>query len=197
MQSKFLTTVFFIVLLWVGGGQLQAQSEGAHISDDLTVFIHTGPSRNYRIIGSIQAGTSIEISDRQGEPEFVQMTDPEGREGWIEAQYISTTGTIREQVPGLQQQVSALTQQLSELRESHQRLRNDNTTLTQQSQRLTSQLEQHVTLANDLQQRLDAADQTEMIEWFTRGGIVVAVSIFLGILITYIPKKRRRNDQWM
>ncbi|MDM7861671.1 TIGR04211 family SH3 domain-containing protein [Alteromonas sp. ASW11-36] len=197
MQSKFLATAVVTVLLMLGGGQLQAQTEGAHVSDNLTVFIHTGPSRNYRIIGSIQAGTAIEITDRQGEPEFVQMTDPEGREGWIEAQYISTTGTLREQVPALQQQVTELTQQLSALQESHQRLRNDNTTLTQQNQRLATELEESVLLASDLQQRVDEADQSAMMEWFTRGGIVAAVSILLGILITYLPKKRRRNDQWM
>lgn len=197
MQSKFLATAVVTILLLLGGGQLQAQTEGAHISDDLTVFIHTGPSRNYRIIGSIQAGTAIEIIDRQGDPEFVQMTDPEGREGWIEAQYISSNGTLREQVPALQQQVSDLTEQLSALQESHQRLRNDNTTLTQQNQRLATELEESVLLASDLQQRVDEADKTEMMEWFTRGGIVAAVSILLGILITYLPKKRRRNDQWM
>ena len=36
-----------------------------------------------------------------------------------------------------------------------------------------------------------------MVEWFTRGGIVALGGIILGVIIAYLPKKRRRNDQWM
>ena len=40
-------------------------------------------------------------------------------------------------------------------------------------------------------------DQSAQIEWFTRGGIVAVISLLLGIILTYLPKKRRRNDNWM
>ena len=40
-------------------------------------------------------------------------------------------------------------------------------------------------------------DQTAQMEWFTRGGIVAVISLILGIILTYLPKKTRRNDNWM
>jgi SH3 domain protein len=170
----------------------------ANITDDLSVYIHTGSSRNYRIIGSILAGSPIVILDRQGDPEFVQITDAQGRTGWIEAQYISSTGTIRNALPRLQEEVSSLQQELSSLQEQYQQSRSQNNALEQQNRRLTTELDSAQNLAAELQIKVDQADNTAMIEWFTRGGILAGVCILLGILLTYIvPKKRRRGDQWM
>ena len=88
----------------------------ANITDDLTVFIHSGSTRNYRIIGTILAGAQVTVLDREGEPEFVKIVDIECQKGWIEAQYLSSTGSIRDQLPSIQEQVARLNQQLTSLR---------------------------------------------------------------------------------
>lgn len=199
-MQRFLSVLLlsFAVLSFAPTNSVaQSQGDGAHVRDDLSIYIHTGPSRNYRIIGSIQAGEAIQVLDRQGDPEFVQMTDTQGRTGWIEAQYLSTNGTLREQLPQVQSQLDDLTSRHSALQQEHQRIIEENRSLTQQNQRLANQLDENIGLSNQLQTELDNADNTAMIEWFTRGGIVALVSLVLGILVTYIPKKRRRNDEWM
>ena len=43
--------------------QLEASSSN-YIRDDLFVFLHTGAGRNYRILGSVAAGTPITVLDR-------------------------------------------------------------------------------------------------------------------------------------
>ncbi|MFT4636520.1 MAG: SH3 domain protein [Glaciecola sp.] len=168
----------------------------ANITDDLTVFIHTGSSRNYRIIGTILAGTNITVLAREGEPEFVQIVDIEGQKGWIEAQYLSSTGSIREQLPSLQELVTTLNQQLTTLRGQHQQAKSQNVSLEQQNKRIAGELEKALVSSSQLQIKVDNADNTAMIEWFTRGGIVAVICILLGILITYFPKKRSRDGQW-
>lgn len=198
MRLIFISAVVLSVALWLTPQTVNAQDNSiAHISDDLTVFIHTGPSRNYRIIGTIIAGSEISVLDRQGDPEFIQMRDAEGRTGWIEAQYISNTGTLRNDVTRLTDENADLSAQLSDAQQRLQRLRSENTTLQQQNSRLATELDASVKRADALQVKVDNADKTEQMEWFTRGGIIAAVCILLGILITYIPKKRRRDDQWM
>lgn len=168
----------------------------AHITDDLTVFIHTGSTRNYRIIGTILAGAKVKVLDRKGEPEFVQIMDVEGRKGWIEGQYLSSTGSIRDQLPSLQEQVATLNQQLSTLREQHQQARNQSAALEQQNKRIADELLKAKEVTAELQMKVDNADNTAMIEWFTRGSILAVICVFLGILITYFPKKRSRDSQW-
>lgn len=196
---RFLTVSFSLIFSF----SIAAQSDdadfqpNANITDDLTVFIHTGSSRNYRIIGTILAGAPVTVLDRAGDPEFVQIVDVEGRNGWIEGQYLSISGSIREQLPNLQDQVESLNQQLSTLREQHQQARSQSIALEQQNKRIAVELEQALQTSAELQAQVDSADNTAMIEWFTRGGIIAVICVFLGILITYLPKKRRRNDQWM
>jgi SH3 domain protein len=168
----------------------------ANITDDLTVFIHTGSSRNYRIIGTILAGAPVTVLVREGEPEFVQIVDIEGRKGWIEAQYLSSTGSIRELLPSLQQQVATLNQELTTLREQHQQARSQNISLEQHNNRIAGELANALEASAELQIKVDNADNTAMIEWFTRGGIVAVICILFGVLITYFPKKRSRDGQW-
>jgi SH3 domain protein len=169
----------------------------ANITDNLTVYMHTGSSRNYRIVGTIQAGTPVTVIDRTGDPEFIQIIDAQGRTGWVEGQYLSSEGSIREQLPNLIEQVASLNQQLSELREQHQQARSQGKALEQQNKRISAELKESQTIAASLQTEVDNADNSAMIEWFTRGGILAVICILLGILLTYLPKKRRRNDQWM
>jgi SH3 domain protein len=33
--------------------------------------------------------------------------------------------------------------------------------------------------------------------WFTRGGMVAGAGILLGIILTYLPKRKRRSNEWM
>jgi SH3 domain protein len=168
----------------------------ANITDDLTVFIHTGSSRNYRIIGTILAGAPVTVLFREGEPEFIQIVDRDGQKGWIEAQYLSSTGSIRELLPSLQQQVATLNQQLTTLREQHQQVRSQKILLEQQNNRIAGELANVLKVSGELQIKVDNADNTAMIEWFTRGGIVAVICVLFGILITYFPKKRSRDGQW-
>ncbi|MFT6268920.1 MAG: SH3 domain protein [Alphaproteobacteria bacterium] len=196
---RFLIVLFFVIFSF---SATALQSRGAdfqpnaNITDDLTTFIHTGSSRDYRIIGTILAGAQVTVLDRDGEPEFVQIVDIEGRRGWIEGQYLSSTGSIREQLPSLQEQVATLNQQLTTLREQHQQARSQSVDLEQQNKRIAGELEQALEVSAELQVKVDNADNTAMIEWFTRGGILAGVCILLGILITYFPKKRSRDGQW-
>ena len=66
-------------------------SSSHYIRDDLFIFMHTGPGRNYRILGSIEAGTPITVLARDNDAEFTQITDNEGREGWVESRFVSNT----------------------------------------------------------------------------------------------------------
>ena len=79
---------------------------------------------------------------------------------------------------------------MSLLRQQFSELQAQNNTLTKQLKTLEEQ-------NADFSQKLDAADQTAKMQWFTRGGIVALISLILGVIIAYLPKKRRKSDTWM
>mgnify|MGYP000100192499 CR=1 FL=1 len=69
--------------------------------------------------------------------------------------------------------------------------------LSSQNNQLRRELDEIQKENADMQNQLATKDQSAQMEWFTRGGIIALVSILVGVIIAYLPKKRRRNDQWM
>lgn len=200
MQMRFIQC-FLWAMCCVVGFQIQAQepndSEGEirYISDDLYTYLHAGPGRNFRILGSVVAGTRVTLL--QEEDSFVEVIDDKQRTGWVDADFISNNRSVRELVPGLQQQIQQANQTIEEQRISNDLLQQEIASLKSQNKAIKSKLIASEKENSSINQTLNDYDQTAQMEWFTRGGIVAVISLILGVILTYLPKKRRRNDNWM
>ncbi|MFA3791621.1 TIGR04211 family SH3 domain-containing protein [Aliiglaciecola sp. SL4] len=201
-MGKLSTTILFIFTLTISNVSAQQEpNDGSgdirYITDDLSAFMHTGPSRNYRILGSVIAGTRITVLQQNKDTGFIEIIDDKQRTGWVESQYVSRDQSIRELVPGLQQSVKKYSSQIAQLNKSNDLLSQQLSDLTSQNKVLVKDLESQTKETQKLQRELDMLDQSAQMKWFTRGGIIALVSILLGVIIAYLPKKRKRSDQWM
>ena len=172
-------------------------SSSHYIRDDLFIFLHTGPGRNYRILGSVEAGTPITVIDRDADAEFTQVTDNEGRKGWVESKFVSTEMSQAEKLPMLSEQLAQSQTSLQTTQRENANLRQQLNEARQQITQLTTDTEQQ---SNDIQRlsaQVESADKDELVTWFTRGGMVAGAGILLGVLLTYMPKKRNRSKEWM
>lgn len=174
-----------------------SDGEIRYISDDLFTYLHAGPGRNFRILGSVVAGTRVTLLQEDTEKNFVEIIDDKQRTGWVDAEFINVNRSVRELVPGLQQQVQETQQTIQQQRESNDLLNQQIVDLTSQNTNLKKKLSEAEKENTEITQTLANYDQTAQMEWFTRGGIVAVISLLLGIILTYLPKKRRRNDNWM
>lgn len=174
-----------------------SEGEIRYISDDLFTYLHAGPGRNFRILGSVVAGTKVTLLQEDNEKNFYEIIDDKQRTGWVDAEFINSSRSVRELVPGLQQQVQQNQQTILEQRQSNDLLNQQIADLTSQNLIAKKKLAELANENAELTQTLADYDQTAQMEWFTRGGIVAVISLLLGIIITYLPKKRRRNDNWM
>ena len=82
-----------------------SEGEIRYISDDLFTYLHAGPGRNFRILGSVVAGTRVMLLQEDPEKNFVEIIDDKQRTGWVDAEFINISSSVRELVPGLQQQL--------------------------------------------------------------------------------------------
>ncbi|MEP1448286.1 MAG: TIGR04211 family SH3 domain-containing protein [Paraglaciecola sp.] len=200
---KQIVLLFLFITCSLLGAQTLAQepndSEGEirFISDDLFTYLHAGPGRNFRILGSVVAGTRVTLLQEDTEKNFVEIIDDKQRTGWVDADFISVSSSVRELVPGLQQQVQSAEQTIQQQRQSNDLLNQQIADLTSQNSNLKKKLSEAEKENLTITQTLADYDQTAQMEWFTRGGIVAVISLLLGIVLTYLPKKRRRNDNWM
>lgn len=197
----------FLLFLCLATGLFSAQSraqepndsegEIRYISDDLFTYLHAGPGRNFRILGSVVAGSRVTLLQQDTEKKFAEIIDEKQRTGWVDAAFINISSSVRELVPGLQQQVKKTEQTILQQRKNNDLLNQQIIDLTSQNTNLKKKLSDAEKENTKITQTLSDYDQTAQMEWFTRGGIVAVISLLLGIILTYLPKKRRRNDNWM
>ncbi|MFT4993327.1 MAG: SH3 domain protein, partial [Paraglaciecola sp.] len=116
MTRKQIISIFTLFLLMafsrVANSQETTNSDGElrYISDDLFTFLHTGPGRNYRILGQVVAGTRVTLLQEDKKNNFVEIIDDKQRQGWVDGQFISPQQSLREVLPGLQQQLQEASQ---------------------------------------------------------------------------------------
>ncbi|RDV28212.1 TIGR04211 family SH3 domain-containing protein [Alteromonas aestuariivivens] len=171
-------------------------SSANYISDDLFTFMHTGPGRNYRILGSVDAGTPITILQRDTDSGYTEIRDNQDRTGWVDSDVISNQISRREQLPQALERLANAQTELQAAEYQNTELNQQLNDSRQQIARLTSQVEEQTQELNRVKQQLENASKDEMFMWFTRGGMVAGAGILLGIILTYLPKKRRRNNEW-
>ena len=199
---KHLVTVIFTVIAFGSFAQQSSEpsdsgGEIRYVTDNLYTFMHAGPGRNYRILGSVQAGTRVQQLQINAEEGFVEIIDDRQRTGWVEAEFITSDQSMREQLPELIEALSAAQAELQSATSNNERLnqqvRSEQNEIAQLKREL-GELEQSNT---ELRAQLAEADRTELMQWAVRGGLLALGSVLLGVLLTYLPKKKRRNDQWM
>jgi SH3 domain protein len=174
-----------------------SEGEIRYISDDLFTYLHAGPGRNFRILGTVVAGTRVTLLQEDTEKNFVEIIDNKQRTGWVDAEFINVIKSDRTLLPDLKKQVEETKNTIFQQRETNDLLSQQIASLTSQNTNLKKKLSDTEKAHEKTTQTLTEYDQTSKIEWFTRGSIVAIVSLLLGIILTYLPKKRRRGDNWM
>ena len=200
-KHLILLVIFFSSSVFISpvNGQEPNDRDGdiRYISDDLSTFLHAGPGRNYRILGSLVAGTRITVLQENEEKGFIELIDSDQRTGWVENQYVNKKESIRVLLPNLQKQLADATQILRQQREENDLLNQQIAAMTSQNADINRKLKTLESENEKITLELATQDHTAKMAWFTRGGIIAVISLLLGIVLTYLPKKRRRNDNWM
>ncbi len=168
----------------------------AFIKDDLFIYMHTGSSKKFRVQGSINAGTPIEVLDTDDETGFVQIKDPKGRTGWIEKVNTSTETSIRSQYQALQEQYNIAVDASESEQSNVDELARQLNLANKNNQQLTQQIANLESDKQALQQKLNKSssdkDQTMMLY----GSSIAVVGILFGLLMPSLVRRRRRSDGW-
>ncbi|GEK10043.1 MULTISPECIES: TIGR04211 family SH3 domain-containing protein [Pseudoalteromonas] len=166
-----------------------------YISDNLYIFMHTGPSKNYRILGSVDAGTPITILSG-AEDGFVQIKDDKEREGWVESKFITTEAGLKQQLENLNQTLVDTQTALNDAQQQLPILQQNNTNLLAENvalQETISGLEQQLQDERLSQQQKVQKEQHQLL---TYGGIIGISGIIIGVILTLFLSRRKRYDGW-
>ena len=105
---KKLVCLFFASLLVVSS----ALASSRYISDNLFTYMHSGPSNQFRIIGSIDAGDKVTLLEENQDTGYTQIQDSEGRKGWVESRFVTTRESISIRLPKLEKELESVKEKL-------------------------------------------------------------------------------------
>lgn len=190
---RLLTLVGMMLL----SPNLLAEGQSRYISDDVSLYILNGPSTDYRIVGSIEAGQPITLLN-ETQDDYSKIIDHKGREGWVQTNLINSTQSFREQVPALTNEVAQLKNQLAEALNSTKNDSGQVAELKAQLNALQETLSKTVEERDNLKITADSSAQDERFQLWREGGLIAAAGLIIGVILVYLPRPQRRNKKrWM
>ena len=184
-----------------------ANAEQPHyISDNLFTYLLKGPGSQYRIVGSVNAGSPVTLLET--DKDYSRVTDERGRTGWVESKFISTDVALQERLPVLETELTTLKAKLVDALTTNDGKNSDlNSTLAQRNSQINkfetrnTQLQNELTIAQDdvrtLRAKIDTQKDDLLMKWFTYGGVVAGIGLLLGLLLPHItPRRRKRANGW-
>ncbi|MFC6668900.1 TIGR04211 family SH3 domain-containing protein [Marinobacterium aestuariivivens] len=175
---------------------LPAAAEQGHIADDVYTFYHSGPSNQYRITGRIRSGEPVEILKRDSNTDYVQIRMENGRTGWLPGEHVAEGPSTLSRLPALESALSEKQATTSTQQQEIETLRAELSELKAQNQSYTGNLQALNSEIETLNRQIENMDESNLMRWFTHGGLVALGGVLLGLLIPYFPKKRKRRDDW-
>ncbi|NRA71684.1 MAG: TIGR04211 family SH3 domain-containing protein [Gammaproteobacteria bacterium] len=183
---------FAIVMTLLCSGSLYAAS--GHISDNIYIFFHSGPGTNFKILGSLTAGTPIEILKQSDDGQFNKIKDPKGRTGWVKSSFTSSKNSLRVRYDNLQDKLSAIEQQASSSSNSLEQALAKVANLEQSLKQSSDELIQAKNSERLALSKLEGEDAHIRMQWLINGGVLVGFSILFGIALTFLPKKKKKSS---
>lgn len=201
------------------------QAKTIYVSDELKVPLRSGASSQHRILKFIRSGTSLKVLGASDDDKYIEvetggktgwvlaadtMTVPSGRDRLVAAnkkldkvraenkELKSTISTLRADIKALKGEKSSLQNERTNLSNSLEDMKitaANPLALSKKNKELKKELEKvranEDMLENDNQQLRSNVTQ----EWFIIGGGVSIGSLILGIILTRINWRRKR-DSW-
>jgi SH3 domain protein len=200
--------LFGFALLTLGITWGAHADEKRYISDDLITYIHSGPGNQFRIVGALNSGDEVTLKSVNSATNYGQIVDAKGRDAWIPLDQLSTSPSLRTQVPDLQQQVKTLTDKLSNIENSwnqrtaemQQKVASSDSIingLKKENQDLKNQLIVAQKKVSAVNVQLDDKQRTIILQWFMYGGGVAGIGLILGLLLPHLVPRRKKKDRLM
>ncbi|GAB2636758.1 TIGR04211 family SH3 domain-containing protein [Vibrio panuliri] len=181
-----------------------AMAKDRYISDNLFTYMHSGPSNQYRIIGSVNAGEKVSLVANNKETGYSQIVDNRGRKGWIATNFVTTQESMTTRLPRLEKELAEVKAKLANANEHANKekaglidsleTRNSQISELEKSYaEMNQQLTASQTEVRNLRAKLDTQKDDLLLKYFTYGGGVAGIGLLLGLILPHIIPRRKRS----
>ena len=170
-------------------------AETNYVSDSLTVFIRTGPSHQFRIVGTLSAGEEVEVISVDEVEKATQIRLPSGRDVWVDSKHLMSNKPSRLLLEEVSKELldlkSSSNKHISDLQQELIQARD----VAARSQVLQQQVTQLTYDKELLEQKNQSLSERSRYDLLTAGGVVAFAGLLLGLVLPRILR-RKRTDGW-
>ncbi|NOF23731.1 TIGR04211 family SH3 domain-containing protein [Vibrio cholerae] len=184
-------------------------AQDRYIADKLFTYMHSGPSNQYRILGSIDAGEKVKLIEVNKESGYSRhIADERGRTGWVESRFITREVSNTLRLPALEKELEEVKKLLANARQNADsekaglaeslELRNQQIAdLERNYADISKQLTDSQSEIRELRAKLDTQKEDLLLKYFTYGGGVAGIGLLLGLVLPHIiPRRKRHPAGW-
>ena len=167
-----------------------------YISDELFIYMHAGPGTNYRILGTVIAGSEVKITGSENNG-YSEIIDDKNRATWVESKYVTTQAGLRFVVAELNGKIATNSDFTSQLDGKVNDLNSQVTLLTNDKKKLMAELKQLTTTLAETRTKIKDQDTNIQKQWFFTGALVLAIGLILGLILPrFFTRRRGAMESW-
>jgi len=185
-----------------------AFAQDRYIADKLFTYMHSGPSAQYRIIGSVDAGDKVKLLSSNKETGYSQVQDERGRKGWVESRFVTRQESMATRFPRLEKELAETKDKLANARAISDQekaglvdsLETRNRQISEMEEGysdMSKKLSEAQAEVRNLRAKLDTQKDDLLLKYFMYGGGVAGIGLLLGLILPHIvPRRRRSPNGW-
>jgi len=193
-----LPVLFSVIgLAFAGSAIAQDSAKPAFISDALFVYLHSGPSNQYRIIGTVNAGQSVTYLSEDSETGYAQIQYEDSKTGWLPKEYVTYTPGLVSQLESLKADFAQTNEKLLATEQQRDELNNRLNQAVAERQNALEQLEQANRAYEQLKVQVEATQTSIWQKPMVLGSMILLAGLIFGLILPMIIPKRRDSERWM
>lgn len=198
---KYLTAICLLSL------SLNMYAATRYVSDDVFIYLHSGPSLDYRIVGTLKVGTPVETLKYDDKTKFMQVKTAKGKIVWMQNKQLQEALPAKTLLPKVQLKLQEVQAKLANIAQTNeQELQEIVQSSLDKDHLIENLMNEKKTLLksiDDLQARnleldllQDTKDERIKMEWLMYGGSVLFFGLLIGLIIPFLPRRKKRQDNW-
>ncbi|KJY82166.1 arylsulfatase [Vibrio galatheae] len=185
-----------------------AFAQDRYIADNLFTYMHSGPSNQFRIIGSVDAGDKVKLVSTNRDTGYTEIEDSKGRKGWVESRFVTNRESMALRLPKLEKELAEVKEKLANARSNADQekaglidsLETRNSQINELEQGysdMSKQLSASQEEVRNLRAKLDTQKDDLLLKYFMYGGGVAGIGLLLGLILPHIiPRRKRSPSGW-
>lgn len=167
-----------------------------YVSDDLFIYLHSGPSLDYRIIGTLKVGSPVTTLQYDNNTKFMQVKTADKKTGWVKNAQLQEELPAKTLLPEIKQQLQTVQTKLTNIAQENEQTLQLVANLQSEKNSLQQTIADLKARNIDLELQQDIEGDRIKMEWRLNGGYILFGGVLLGLIIPFLPRRKKSNNNW-